>query len=90
MSEGRGEATENGGATESSTEPQKTAATEDASEPTEQEKPKKKLKITNAKFSEPSEDEYKKAQKLSQRSDGSRSPQVPGQGGAPPSADNLV
>ena len=39
----RGEAAENGGATESSTEPKQTAATEDASEPTEQEKPKKKL-----------------------------------------------
>ncbi|CAH0369619.1 unnamed protein product [Pelagomonas calceolata] len=46
--------------------------------------------ITDAKFSEPSEDEYKKAQKLSQSIDGSRAPKVPDQGGASPSADNNV
>ena len=43
-----------------------------------------------AKFAEPSPEDYKTAQKLSQRSDGSRTPRVPGQGGAPPSADNNV
>ena len=46
--------------------------------------------ITEAKFAEPSPEDYKTAQKLSQRSDGSRTPRVLGQGGAPPSADNNV
>ncbi len=46
--------------------------------------------ITDAKFAEPTQEEYDAAQKYSQRGDGSRTPKVPGQGGAPPSADNNV
>ena len=43
--------------------------------------------ITDAKFEEPSPEECDAARKYS---DGSRTPKVRGEGGAPPSADNNV
>ena len=52
--------------------------------------------ITDAKFDLPKQEDMEKAQNIvsslrnSQGSDGSRTPKVPNQGGAPPSADNNV
>ena len=52
--------------------------------------------ITDAKFKMPEPEDYENAKNIvsslrnSQGSDGSRTPKVPNQGGAPPSADNNV